>query len=244
MSSRKKNFGQYQGVEAYPLHWPAGVSRTTQRMNAKFGTSTRTEHGWRQRRDITVAEARSRLLGEMSAMTRSGRTWRVNPDEVVISSNMPTRLDGLPRSGSVEPKDPGVAVYFHLDGVPHCLPCDRWTAVADNLAAIAAHVGAMRGMERWGVGDIKAAFAGFRALPPPNTITPAMTLEEAARWMAQVCGETITVKDLLESVDITKAAYRTAARRTHPDTGGSQEQFVILQEAKRVLDAHHAGGGK
>ena len=33
-------------------------------------------------------------------------------DDVVISTNVETRLDGFPRSDRTEPADPGVAVYW------------------------------------------------------------------------------------------------------------------------------------
>src|SRR5262249_31741204 len=75
------------------------------------------------------------------------------------------RTDSAPYSGARKSYDVGAAVYFSLNKKPYCLPCDRWNRLPDNLAAIAAHLEAMRGMDRWGVGSIEQAFAGYKALP-------------------------------------------------------------------------------
>ena len=41
-------------------------------------------------------------------------------------------------------------LYFHLKKQPYAMACDRYTTVADNLAAIAAHIDAVRAIERHG----------------------------------------------------------------------------------------------
>ena len=74
----------------------------------------------------------------------------------MISTNLKLRLDGLPRSDQATPADPGVAVYFELDGKTIVLACDKWNRVADNIYAIAKHVDALRGQDRWGVGTVEA----------------------------------------------------------------------------------------
>jgi len=91
------------------------------------------------RRSLTVADARNRLDLELQ---------RLGARDVLLSTNVQVRLDGLPRSGQNEPADPGAAVYFTLKGKPRCLACDRWSRVADNIAAIAAHVYAIRAVDR------------------------------------------------------------------------------------------------
>ena len=57
-------------------------------------------------------------------------------------------------------------MYFKLDSVPEglVLACDRWLRVEDNIAAVAAHIGALRGIDRWGVGSVRQAFAGYKRL--------------------------------------------------------------------------------
>jgi hypothetical protein len=78
-------------------------------------------------------------------------------------------------------------VYFKLHGKDRVLACDKWDRVADNIAAIAAHIDAIRRQDRYGVGTIDQAFAGYSALPPPGgTSRTATALARSAR-RAAVC---------------------------------------------------------
>jgi hypothetical protein len=106
--------------------------------------------------EVTLYVGRERLLDEMK---------RLGATAVMLSTNVPTRQDGLPYSKAREPDDHGVAVYFRIKGEPRVLACDKWDRVADNMAALAAHVDAVRGQLRWGVGTIEQAFGGYKALP-------------------------------------------------------------------------------
>lgn len=227
---------QFHSVSASPLSWPVSYKRAPagKRKRANFGQKG---DGYRMKR-LTVAQARNRLMSEISAMTRVGRDWRVDPNDVVVSTNLRTRQDGLPFSNAAEPDDPGVAVYFMLDGEPHCLPCDKWDRVADNIAAIAAHIGAMRGIERWGVGDLKAAFAGFKALPPSSDVAQTYGIqdhESAAVFIATASRLRVSVEDVINSPEILRKAYRAAASRLHPDVGGNSETFAALQAAREIV---------
>jgi hypothetical protein len=116
----------------FPLAWPSGWIRTprAQRRRAAF---TRLRHA------PTVADAVTRLAGELA---------RLHATEEVLSTNVAVRLDGLPRSGEPEPGDPGAAVYFTLRTAERCLACDKWDRVADNIAAIAQHIDALRRIDR------------------------------------------------------------------------------------------------
>jgi hypothetical protein len=94
---------------------------------------------------------------------------KLGSKQVVISSNLELRNDGLPRASQRAPTDQGVAVYFNLNGRSQCFPCDRWTTVEHNLWAIAKSIEALRGLERWGAKTmVDAAFRGFQALPAPD----------------------------------------------------------------------------
>jgi hypothetical protein len=126
-------------VSAYPLQWPAGRARkpADARIHGKFNTK-RSSGRYMETKALTVADALARLQDELD---------RIGARLPVISTNLETRLDGLPRSGQGEPSDPGVALYFQLQGKPHCMPCDTYTRVAQNIAAIAAHIEATRARE-------------------------------------------------------------------------------------------------
>src|SRR4029077_9617164 len=96
----------------------------------------------------------------------------VREGDAIISTDSKVRIDGLPYSGQREPENPGVAVYWKRgkELQPKAMAIDQYTRVADNLAAIAATLSAIRAIERHGGAIImERAFLGFQCLPMPNT---------------------------------------------------------------------------
>ncbi|WP_428398215.1 DnaJ domain-containing protein [Marinobacter salarius] len=195
-------------VDAYPLHWPSRYPRTSpeDRRQARFHNG---------QKPLTVAVAMSRLRQEIDTYYTIAKPRRLDPDQVVVSSDIPLRNDGQPASGRRPPEDPGVAVYITLDGVPRVFPCDVWDREADNIAAIAAHLNAMRGIERWGVGGGTAHYTGFAALEHQPEL----------KWY-DVLG-----CDPDASAEIVKIAYNRARKAAHPDHGGTDEEFHQVQQA-------------
>ncbi len=193
---------------SYPLAWPQGRPRTDSPKPALF----RNPEAANGRLSIAVAERR--LIEQLGAMTRTGKNWRTT--DIVLSTNIRYTADGRrdQSRSRAEPADRGVAVYFRLDGRPHVLACDRWDTIADNIAAIAAHIEALRGQERWGCADLAQAFAGHVALPPPE------------QWW-QVLGVPASA-----GADEIEAAYRRLAKSAHPDTGGSTAAMARLNAAR------------
>jgi hypothetical protein len=211
-------------VPAFPLQWPAGWRRLEPgaRARARFGTQ-RTEYSsnvqpngqrasWQRRGEVSIAEGVNRVRAELQRMG-------VRDDDLVISSNLQLRLDGLPRSGQREPEDPGVAVYWRdsrVDGWPmRCMAIDRYDRVADNLAAVAATLEAMRAIERHGGAEIlDRAFTGFVALE-----------DQRQRWW-DVLGVSADARPA--EID---AAYRRRRSECHPDHGGDVAAFDAVQRA-------------
>lgn len=199
-------------TEAYPLQWPAGRARRQpqSRKRAAFGkTAIRHGESRSSKSELSVAEAMRRLQEELD---------RMGARLPVVSSNVGLRLDGLPRSGQREPQDPGVAVYFQLNGTPHCLPCDTYDRVADNIAAVAKHIEATRAIERYGVADLAEMFQGFQALPPPGA---------ARSWR-----EVLAMPAGPHTMADVETMYRRLARTRHPDSGGSTEAMAELNAAR------------
>lgn len=193
---------------AYPLSWPQGWPRAKQHESARFGIKNRNgDHRWADR--LTVNQACERLLLELQ---------RLGVATALVSSNMLLRRDNWPRSGQAEPADSGVAVYFTLKRKRIVFACDKWDRVADNIASIAAHIDAIRAVERYGVGNLEQAFRGYLALPEPGF---------KHNWR-EVLGD---CKTLAEA----EGAYREKAKAAHPDFGGNHTQMVELNEA--VADA-------
>ncbi|MEL7447740.1 MAG: J domain-containing protein [Pseudomonadota bacterium] len=146
-------------TQAYPLQWPAGKPRTASPQPSRFGTNH-----WSREKRISLDRAVRDLLWEID---------RLGGINEVISSNLKLRKDGLPYSSQRTPDDVGIAVYFQLPDERGnmqdvCMACDRWNKQACNVWSIAKCVEALRGLERWGGGDmVQSAFTGFTALPAP-----------------------------------------------------------------------------
>ncbi len=188
-------------IDAYPLQWPPAWPRTKWPLRAKFKTP--------------FSYARDQLLRELDLL---GAT------NVVISTNMMTRQDGLLYAKQRLPDDRGVAVYFTLNGDQQCIPCDKWDQVHDNLQAVRLTVEALRGLERWGAKEmVNAAFRGFKALPESTIVTP---------YSAQPWHDVLQVSPSADP-DIIKSAYRKLASKYHPDNQdtGDAQMFGKIRRA-------------
>lgn len=151
----------------------------------------------------------------------------IGAQNVVISSNLILRNDGLPRSGQSQPADAGVAVYFKLKKADRVLACDKWSRVDDNMWAIAKHIDALRGQQRWGVGTIEQAFTGYAALPPAGS-APA-----AQPWWQVLGFESDYMPDSkAAAADLINEQYRKLARAAHPDAGGSHDAMTRINIAR------------
>lgn len=213
-------------INAYPLTWPEGWPRTlpARRERARFGKGQREYlsipggSSWIRKHDLTVADGTHRILMELERLG-------IDRQDVVISTNVRLRLDGLPRSGEREPDDPGVAVYWTdttAGNEARCMAIDRYDRVADNLAAVAATIDAMRAIQRHGGAQIlKRAFTGFTALPAPGHTN--------ARGWRELFG--FLPGDMPSRLQL-DGAYRTARSEAHPDRpGGSDAAFHAVQVA-------------
>lgn len=207
-------------IKAFPLAWPVGWKRTPvdQQAFGRFGSARADFKAYRRVQDITIAEATNRLLQELVRMG-------VVRDEIVLSTNLQLRLDGLPRSGQAAPRDPGAAVYWRdpYNQQPRSMAIDRYTKVEMNIAALAATIEAMRAIERHGGAVVlERAFTGFAALPAP--IVAGMHRD----WQV-----VLELQDLLlpTRADIEQAFRRLAAIH-HPDRGGDVARMAEINRAR------------
>jgi len=185
--------------QAYPLSWPASWPRYKSfRDSSRFGKKS-------MEKAATEIYRQLRMLG-------------CGDYNVVISTNVELRRDGIPYSNAKRPADPGAAVYFKIKNRPQVLACDKWATVEENLWSIAMHIDAIRAQDRWGVGSIEQAFAGYTALPAPG--------ESAAATWYQVLGVAHDAP-----FEVAKEAYLRESKLCHPDNGGSHEQQVRLNAA-------------
>lgn len=208
---------------AYPLTWPEGWKRTLAsfrragQFNKKDQAGSRSDGGTQYRKStskaLAVSDGVSRILVALEKMG-------VDRQDVIISTNVRTRLDGLPRAGEQEPDDPGAAVYWQPKGKEmRTMAIDQYTRVADNLAAIAATLEAMRAIERHGGAEIlNRTFTGFKALP-----------QTASQSWREVLGLDVNC-DL--AGELVKARYRELVKVYHPDgTSPNGQKFQAVSDA-------------
>lgn len=209
-------------TEAYPLQWPIGWKRTGpfNRSRAKFGKRSFVDKGlnaegqrmgWHTKGSLSISQGTERVLNVLEQMGFN--------KSVVVSSNLSLRNDGLPRSGQREPEDPGVAVYWGNGAKARCIAVDQYDRVADNLAAIAATLEAMRAIERHGGAAIlERAFTGFTALPAPEQPWQTLGLPDSHATPEQI-----------------EDAYRRLAMKHHPDRGGDANEMARINTARDML---------
>jgi hypothetical protein len=204
----------------YPLAWPDGWKRTSwaSRGHASF---------MRERQRLAITDGLGRLHAELRRLLGKSELERA-----VISSNLRVRLDGWPLANQAEPSDPGVAVYFTFANHRTALASDKWNRVADNLAALAAHIECIRGIERYGVGTMEQAFRGYQALE--NFSGGAIPWR---RVLGFKDGEAVTLAQA-------ESKYRELMKLYHTDVaGGDHTQAaqlnVAIEQARKELGGAH-----
>jgi hypothetical protein len=195
-------------TEAYPLRWPDGWPRTPpyrRESDNRFGG----------RGGITVGRARDQLMDELR---------RLGATEIVVSTNVPVKADGLLYADNKRLDDPGIAVYFTFKKKKRVMARDGFISVAGNLRSLGLAIEGLRQLERHGGSlMLERAFKGFLAIAPPDWKKP---------WR-----EVFGIKSDWHG-DITEL-YREKARLRHPDAGGNDtlmaELNLAYEEARREL---------
>lgn len=157
----------------------------------------------------TFEEARSLLFDEIK---------RFDGQNTVLSTNIPLRKDGFPYATAKEPDDKGVAVYFEHKGKNMVFACDKWQSTKDNIKAIAKTIDALRGVDRWGTPQmVEQTFRGFEALPAPTK----------SGWREVFDYDPAYSPNKLDL----KLKFRKLAKDYHPDHGGGESDWLVLNEA-------------
>lgn len=212
---------------AYPLSWPEGWKRTAPHLRGdgrQFGTGTGFESdgaggsNYVGKRSITLEVARQKLR---EALDKMKATF------VTLSTNVPLRNDGEPRSdgGRAPHGDPGVAIYFTLKGKPMVMATDAFDNVASNVRSLGLAIEAMRQLERHGGGQMmERAFTGFSALPPPDNYQPRRPWWEVLRYP-----EDPAEREILSVAEI-EARWKALAKKLHPDGSGASASDAAMSE--------------
>lgn len=123
------------------------------------------------------------------------------------------RLDGWPRA-EARPSHPGVVISFDSRHGPLRYGTDAFPHWQANVRAIALGLEALRKVDRYGIGKRGEQYQGWRQL---GDGTPTMSREDAQCILDNYGGE------------------KAALKATHPDTGGAEEDFNQVQQARQVL---------
>lgn len=201
--------------QPFPLEWPIGRARTESWKRQTSGF-----------RALGFGRARDDLFAEMR---------RFGARDVVLSTSVPLRLDGIPLAATRQPDDPGVALYFSLTGADSKAPrryysiaCDGYRKVEENMRALVHTIAAMRTIERHGSSQLlEQAMSGFAALPAEG--------ETGAWW-------TVLGFKVRPNLAEAKTAWRELVAQNHPDRGGSEEVMLELNRAIERAEQEHNGG--
>lgn len=188
--------------EKFPLSWPQGYPVTEYREVSKF--------------KCTFAEARDGVFSELS---------RLGVSDFFISCNVQRDKKGELVEGRLIYDNPGVAVYFTLDGEERVVACDKWKYIHENMRAVEKTIEAIRGMDRWGCSDIIA-----RAVPK-------LAIEQQAGKSKGAWWQTLGVEQDAPLPYIT-SAYKRLAKKYHPDMPtANRDMFDMVQNAYDVAVA-------
>lgn len=176
----------------YPLQWLPQQPRAKRPERARFGNHS-------------ISRAGDELVLELQ---------RLGAKDIIISSNLKTKIDGgfYAMQGRIE--DNGIVVYFKLKNNPKAMACDKWDMIEHNIWALVQSVKAIRGLERWGGSDfLDGLFTGFTALPSPEM------MNNNKQYFSGY-----------ESKEEAKEKYRQLCKELHPDMGGDVEEFNYMKK--------------
>jgi len=155
----------------------------------------------------------------------------IGAKEVIIEMDIDLddiRNDGWIRS-SATPRSPGVRLFFQSKHGPLTYETGAWKHWEHNVYAIARTLAAQRAIARDGCVKGDQAYRGWKALPGGEPVAAAVWLdkETAECFLRNISG--------WHGADW-REAYRGAAKKAHPDLGGSVELMKKVNSAKEYLE--------
>jgi len=182
-----------------PLQWPNQQPRTKNQKRANFANHS-------------ITKGSNELTSELKLL---------GAKNVIITSDLRQRKDNMGPWSNQRIDEPGIAVYFELNGEPKTMACDKWDRIEHNIWALCLSIKAIRGLERWGGSEfLDGLFTGFKALPAPG-----QSAEMEVRYFSDVTNpEHLQLK------------FKQLAKQLHPDTeGGDSEKFQEMMKQHKQL---------
>jgi hypothetical protein len=132
------------------------------------------------------------------------------------------RNDGWLRANA-RPEHPGVILTFDSRHGPLSYPCDAFNDWQANVRAIALALEALRKVDRYGVTKRGEQYTGWKALPAAGR--SSADLKSRGHGLIREHG-----------------SVREALFATHPDHGGSADDFQAVQAARARAGSGEATG--
>lgn len=142
------------------------------------------------------------------------------------------RRDNLLRSDA-RPNYHGIILSFESKYGPLKYATDVFKDWKCNLRAIALGLEALRKVDRYGITKRGEQYTGWKQLP--ESTDGISDIQTAAEFIAKYSN--FDAGQIIVSEELRVQAYRQAALKLHPDKGGNNQDFYLLQKARRVLDA-------
>jgi len=188
------------------LDWPAEFDRTDPSDRGPYSGGFR----------VTRSTAFQNVLDEL-------RGWDGVTDVQLDSGAEHQKRDPNKPYANASYDDPGVVVRFTKDEEQMAAACDRWDNPRDNAQDLYAYLHETRMQEQRGTVTAESEYEKLR-LPSGDETTAA---EPPAHRVLGVERDAPPSK--------VRDAYRERIKETHPDNGGSQEQFERVQDARETM---------
>lgn len=190
---------------AYPLLWAMGRQRTDQRQSV--------------RSHVSLARATDDLLYELQLL---------DAVDIVISCNVKPlkQFPGYPERYEM-PDDPGVAVYFTVNGIPYIFACDAFEAVQGNVRDIGQLLREKRMLSQLHqCASIDREFAGYKAAVVPVEASP----RRKPWWKVLYVSPEAPLA-------VVEAAYRGLARIVHSDLTQHSDDAAMAALNRAIEEA-------
>lgn len=187
--------------------------------------------GWRPKPSKFKGHTWARVSKELFA-----ELAHLNAKDVVIALDLVgpghIRPDGMLRADARPVTSKVILSFTRGDvGTRLTFPCDTYSSWDDNLWAIRLSLEALRSVDRHGVTQGDQQYVGFAALPAGT----GMALDDAVAILSHH-GELSGSFDPMSVPEwLLDAVQKRARAQTHPDAGGSDEQFQRVEEAIALI---------
>lgn len=178
----------------------------------------------------TIATTVGELQTEVTALKGTGVTL------AIAITREQLRLDGRMRAGEIA-RHPGVILSFDTkDRGRMRYANDKFTKWEHNLRGIVKELEALRGITRW-VNNGGQQYGGFLAIESAIAVGQSLPFHDAESARAWIDDFLRIEGDYARPSEDAATLIRKAFRITHPDVGGDPENFRLVSEAQRIMEA-------